>query len=203
MAEHENELTPGPLTAPTKVMAEMLALSEVHIGRLSKDGTLPPPISRGVWDVVVTARAYVQWLAAKGVKAEEERAEEFALTVARRQRTQHLTELAAMELAEKRGEIGNLAVMATEVGHMLTGLKGRLSSIGAIVAPTLALATTPAERQRIVEAAIFEALDEISGSPFSFLGPWSGGRGEGPGGASGGDGGDTPVALPPDAERMG
>lgn len=89
---------------------------------------------------------------------------------ARRRKLAAEAALAELVLDQKRGEVAEVALMDRSVRKMLAVLRTRLMSIGSSVAPDLELAETGVERQSIVDAAVAEALDEISRSPRDFLG---------------------------------
>lgn len=81
------------------------------------------------------------------------------------------TMLAELTLAQRQGDLVEVDAVVRETETMLSLLRARLVSLGAIAAPQLELARTAAERQSVIDAAVYQALTEISGSPWSFLGP--------------------------------
>lgn len=108
--------------------------------------------------------------------------------------------MAEIDLATKRGEVAEIAVVAEEVGSALASCRARLIGVGSAVAPRLSTAANAAEMRAIIDEAIYAALEEISDGVLGFAGR-SGGAG--PGSDSDDDGGDDEAAAGADGQRVG
>lgn len=79
-----------------------------------------------------------------------------------------------IELDKARGELVEVSVVMEAVGKGLDACRSRLLSIGSKIAPDIALETDAATVKEIVDDAVHEALDEISGPAFAYSGEASG-----------------------------
>lgn len=82
---------------------------------------------------------------------------------ARRRKTAAEAALAELELTKQRGEVVALSVVATVIGDQLSACKARLLSIPTKVSPLVATATNVQECRDLLDGAVREALDEITG----------------------------------------
>lgn len=98
---------------------------------------------------------------------------------------------AEIDLARKRGDLVEVAIIARSVGDALTAVVARLQAIGARLAPMLELATDAATRKEMIDSAINEALHDISRPDFGLFGESAGDLGAGDPGS--GDGADAPA----------
>lgn len=87
---------------------------------------------------------------------------------ARRRKLAAEAATAELALAKAKGEVVALDLVGREVGAALAACRARLMSIGASVAPKVGLAPDTAAIKEMVDDAIYEALDEISGVAFEF-----------------------------------
>ena len=76
--------------------------------------------------------------------------------------------LAEIEVAEKRGAVAEVDLIASEFGNALAACRARLIGVGASVAPRLSIAESAAAMKLIVDEAIYEALEEISDGVLEF-----------------------------------
>ncbi|EYD71798.1 MerR family transcriptional regulator [Limimaricola hongkongensis] len=107
---------------------------------------------------------------------------------------------AELNLAKAKGEVVAIDLVGREVGAALAACRARLMSIGASVAPKVDLAPDTAAVKEMIDDAIYEALDEISGVTFEFGADPEEGD---PQDAAGPSDGDDDAAAEADAQRMG
>src|SRR3990167_65341 len=92
----EDRFGNGDPRARTAMMARILSISTVYLGRLAKAGVLPEPMRRGEWNVVEVVHAYIRHLREdKQAASADERLEALRLAAARRAKTE--AELEAIE----------------------------------------------------------------------------------------------------------
>ena len=87
---------------------------------------------------------------------------------ARRRKLAAEAATAELALARAKGEVVDLVLVTREVYGALANCRARIMTVGAKVAPRLEFAEDIAARKEIVDDAIIEALDEISGDTFEF-----------------------------------
>lgn len=120
---------------------------------------------------------------------------------ARRRKTVAEAALAELELSKQRGEVVSLEVVSTVVGDQLSACKARLVAIPTKVAPVLVSVTDVTECRDIIDAAVREALNELSG--------YDGAGGSRPSNRrygsddEGDDSGEAEAAAAPDRKRVG
>ncbi|SMC42862.1 Phage DNA packaging protein Nu1 [Fulvimarina manganoxydans] len=76
--------------------------------------------------------------------------------------------MAEIVLDKERGEIAEIATIMGVVGKGLESCRARLLGISSKIAPILAMETDATTAKEIVDDAIHEALNEISGPAFAF-----------------------------------
>lgn len=119
---------------------------------------------------------------------------------ARRRKLAAEAATAELALARMKDEVVDVAMVAQVIGAGLAACRARLLQIGAKVAPLAEIAPNATAIKEIVDDAIYEALDEISGDALAFGAEAGGDPDEGMGEA---DFGDDGAATQADPERMG
>lgn len=167
-------------------MARILNVSDVHLGRLAKAGTIPGPVAKGQWDVVAVVQAYVAHLESRGKGSPEGvKSEELRLIVARREKAEAETEQQRMRNAATRGELLPRSEVDAAVTAAFARVRARVLALPSKLAPVLLSLRTAAEvRERMAEA-VHDALDELAatsvagvpGPDWSFTGDADGGGG--------------------------
>lgn len=141
--------------------------------------------------------AVVRWredqarLAATGDLAAMDMAE------ARRRKLAAEAAMAEITLDTAKGSVAEVAVIMDVVGRGLDACRARLLSVGSKVAPEAAIETEAVVVKQLIDAAVNEALDEISGPAFEFAG---GSNRDGAASVSCAAGDEDEVAADPDAE---
>ena len=92
------------------------------------------------------------------------------MNAARRRKPAAQATLAEIELAKIRGEVVEISAVAEKFGDALSAVRARLLALGSTLAPRLELATDVASRKEMIEDALKEALEPISGPVSEFLG---------------------------------
>lgn len=122
------------------------------------------------------------------------------LNEARRRKTAAEATLAEISLAKVRGRYVELEVMAEVMADAAAAVTARLQQIGAKLAPMLELADGATARQEMIDAAVNEALHELSDPTFGlFRDP----EGEGEEGDPLGDPGPDAPGGAADRQRVG
>lgn len=89
---------------------------------------------------------------------------------ARRRKLAAEAAAAELALARERDEVVAIEIVAKEVGAALAACRSRLLQVGAKVAPQCELTPDAASVKELIDDAIFEALDEISGNAVEYAG---------------------------------
>jgi phage terminase Nu1 subunit (DNA packaging protein) len=77
---------------------------------------------------------------------------------------------AELSLARERDEVVEIDLVSKEVGTALAACRSRLLQVGAKVAPQCELTPDAASVKELIDDAIYEALDEISGDALEYAG---------------------------------
>jgi phage terminase Nu1 subunit (DNA packaging protein) len=107
--------------------------------------------------------AVVEWREKRAVEQAIGDTSKLGIDEARRRKTAAEAALAELELARQRGEVVSLAVVANVIGDQLSACKARLLSIPTKISPLVATATDVQECRDLLDGAVREALDEITG----------------------------------------
>lgn len=89
---------------------------------------------------------------------------------ARRRKLAAEAAAAELALARERDEVVEIELVSKEVGAALAACRSRLLQVGAKVAPQCELTPDAASVKEMVDDAIYEALDEISGDALEYAG---------------------------------
>lgn len=182
-------------------LASLLGLSTAAIRAWERQGCPVESKAKRKGDpTLYSVAAVVRWREQQAALAASGDLAAMDMEEARRRKLAAEAALVEIDLARRRGEVVEVAVIAAEVGSALSACRARLLGVGASVAPRLELAPDTASRKEMIDDAINEALDEISGPAFEFA---SGAEGDDQEGDR-----DTPVgadapAAASDAERVG
>ncbi|MCO6050630.1 hypothetical protein NGM99_12635 [Mesorhizobium sp. RP14(2022)] len=158
------------LTVSTLEMGRICGLSEVHLGRLSKAGTIPEPVSRGKWSVERTVQAYVAYLKAGGENAEQKR-EELRLTTAKREKTEAALDEQRMRTARLRNQLLPRDEVLAGITAAFARVRAKLLAIPTKLAPRVLGLTSAAEIEATIRAAVHECLDELASTIVVGIGP--------------------------------
>lgn len=107
--------------------------------------------------------AVVEWREKRAVELAIGDTSKLDIEEARRRKTAAEAALAELDLAKQRGEVVSLAVIANVIGDQLSSCKARLLSIPSKVSPLIAATVDVQECRDLLESAVREALDEITG----------------------------------------
>lgn len=119
---------------------------------------------------------------------------------ARRRKLAAEAATAELALARAKDEVVEVELVSKVVGNGLAAVRARLLQIGAKIAPQAEIAPDATAIKELVDDAIYEALDEISGDALAFGGAADREADEGVGAAA--DGNDV-AASEADAKRVG
>lgn len=151
-------------------MARILGISEVHLGRLSKAGSLPQPVERGKWNVVQCVQAFLAHkIAAFEPQGEGVKSEELLLVTARRVKTEAEADAQEMKNALMRRDLLRREDVDAAATAAFARVRARLLAVPPKVAPVVVTDGEPAIAERTVRAAIYEALKELSDSTLGDL----------------------------------
>lgn len=125
------------------------------------------PGGRGLPSVYETAQVF-RWREEQARMAASGDLDAMDYEEAKRRKLAAEAATAELNLAISQGHVIAVDLIEREVGAALSACRSRLMSVGAKVAPQLDLAETAAARKEIIDDAINEALDEISGPMFAF-----------------------------------
>lgn len=193
-------------------MAEAALVSQVELGSLLEKSTaairawerqgcpVAQKARRKGEATLYSVAAVVEWREKQAALSASGDLAAMDMEEAKRRKLAAEAALVEIDLARKRGEVIEVAVVAAEIGGALSACRARLLGVGSSVAPRLELAPDTAARKEMIDDAINEALDEISGPAFEFAG---GSDGDGPEGDPGDSGGADAPAAAADAERVG
>jgi len=92
------------------------------------------------------------------------------MEAARRRKLAAEAAAAELALARERDEVVEIELVSKEVGAALAACRSRLLQVGAKVAPQCELTPDAAAVKELIDDAIFEALDEISGDALEYAG---------------------------------
>lgn len=152
-------------------MARILGVSNVWLGKLSKQGALPDPVARGTWDVIATVQAYLRYreelLTSAGREvASDVKSEELRLTKARREKTEAERDAQAMKNAAMRGELLPRDAVTLAGQAVMALVRARLLAIPTRAAPRLlGVGSLPAVKDILAES-VHDALAELASIEF-------------------------------------
>jgi len=121
------------------------------------------PSRYNVADVVAWREEQVRLAAAGDLDAMD-------MEEARRRKLAAEAAAAELALARERDEVVEIELVSKEVGAALAACRSRLLQVGAKVAPECELTPDAASVKEMIDDAIFEALDEISGDALEYAG---------------------------------
>jgi len=152
--------------ARTAMMARIIGVSAVHLGRLAKDEAIPGPVSRGTWNIVAVVQAYLAHergrAAARGAAEGGVRSEELLLTAARRAKTEAEAEMAAIGLAERRGQLVEVEAVAVAWEGHIARARALLLAMPSRLALPLAGEADPQQIEAMVREEVHAALHELA-----------------------------------------
>ena len=156
-------------------MIERVALPQVEIARMFdvSENTLRawrragcPVASEKGRSVLMDPAAVLRWREIEIAAAAKGDIGRMDMDEARRRKLAAEAALAEIELARAKGEVVSVDLVAEEVGAALSALRSRLLAIPPAVSPSIELVEGTAAVREVLDAAIHEALDEISGGGF-------------------------------------
>ena len=160
---HPDAAEAGP-RASSELMAKILGISTVSLGRFAKEGVIPPSVERGSWSIVPVVNAYlnhVEATAERGKKSEELRVEELAVAKARRAKAEAETAAVEMSNAERRNELVRRDDVNRAVIAIFAMVRTRLLAIPNGVAAKV-VNVSREEAESIIRDAVNDALDDLS-----------------------------------------
>ena len=105
----------------------------------------------------------VEWRERRAVEQAVGDTSKLDIDEARRRKTAAEAALAELELSKLRSEVVSLSVVSEVIGDQLSACRARLLSLPTKIAPLVAPLTNIIECRDAIDAAVREALDEISG----------------------------------------
>lgn len=173
-------------------LAEIFGVSVASVDHWLRSGA--PCDASGATAKFNTAEM-VDWRIAQAVErvTESAPADSDTLDDARRRKTQAEAELAEIEVAEKRGEVVNIAEAARTVAEEYAAVRAKLLGIPGRLAPLMAIETDQPACKALLVREITEALNELVGALDDGA----------PGGAGDGPSGGPEAAAGPHGEPVG
>jgi len=107
--------------------------------------------------------AVIEWREKRAVEQAIGDTSRLDIDEARRRKTAAEAALAELDLSVKRGEVIALSVASEVIGDQLSACRARLLSLPTKISPLVAPLTNIIECRDVIDAAVREALDEISG----------------------------------------
>lgn len=147
------EASGAELVVSTSVMARIVGITEVHLGRLHKSGDLPPPLSRGRWDVIRTVQAFIAYRSGEHAPVADgsEKSEELLLIAERRRLTGEQADRLARTNAREAGNLVEVGATEARMINQVIALRRGLVGVGAAVRRKLGL-------ERAAETLITETI---------------------------------------------
>ena len=138
----------------------------------------------------------MRWREARAVASIEKTMDQMDTEEAKRRKLSAEAALVELELAEQRGEVLRIEPILKRFGETLANVRAKMLAIPSSLAPQLAY-SEPAAARVLLDAAVAEALRELSGFRIRTVG------GEVPGWDRGGDGAEPASASETDPEPVG
>jgi phage terminase Nu1 subunit (DNA packaging protein) len=147
-------LTDTP-TFKSDVIAKLCGLSDIHLRRLVKDGILSKPQRRGAWPISMVTEyiEYLRDISTTGTM--DARAHKLRLLIAQ-------ADKAEMEIAEKQGEVVDVAQVGKIWGGLVDTVKKKVLAMGPKLGPLVANESKPVVCRDIIDKVAHDALTEIS-----------------------------------------
>lgn len=172
-------------------LAEIFGVSATAVDHWMRSGA---PCDRSTSPVKFNTAEVVDWRIAQAVDLVSDEPKDGAtLDDARRRKTQAEAELAEIEVAEKRGEVVNIAEAARTVAEEYAAVRAKLLGIPGRLAPLVAIETDQPACKALLVREITEALNELVGAVDDGV----------PGGAGDGPSGGLEAAAGPHGEPVG
>lgn len=142
------------------VIARFLNLTERRVQQLAREGILPKP-DKGKYDLVRCVQTYVRYLQERaygsGVTAQDTHIERARLIKAQADKTE-------LEVATMRNQLVAIDTVETDWLQHISACRMRLLALPTKTAFQIAVMTEPAEIERFLKRAIYEALTELANS---------------------------------------
>lgn len=147
-----------------KQLAEILGLSEETLTQYQKDGTFPILHKRrGRAGSDYETADVIAWLERRRVGHMIGNQDAIDIEEGKRRKIAAEAGLAELELLKEQGKVVEIDRIAEEVGEQLSNFRAKMLSIPSKVAGQVYTAKDIKEIKGILDDAIFEALNEISG----------------------------------------
>lgn len=146
-------------------LADILGLTEETLTQYQKDPTFPilhKRKGRGGSDYETSD--VIAWLERRKINQTVGNAELIDLEEGKRRKMAAEAGLAELELLKEQGQVVEISVVAEEVGGQLSNFRAKMLSIPSKVAGQVYTAKDMKEIKSILDDAIYEALNEISGT---------------------------------------
>ena len=145
-------------------LADILGLAEETLTQYQKDPTFPilhKRKGRGGSDYETSD--VIAWLERRKINQTVGNADLIDLEEGKRRKMAAEAGLAELELLKEQGQVVDIALVAEEVGEQLSNFRAKMLSIPSKVAGQVYTAKDMKEIKSILDDAIYEALNEISG----------------------------------------
>ena len=145
-------------------LADILGLAEETLTQYQKDPTFPilhKRKGRGGSDYETSD--VIAWLERRKINQTVGSADMIDLEEGKRRKMAAEAGLAELELLKEQGQVVDIALVAEEVGEQLSNFRAKMLSIPSKVAGQVYTAKDMKEIKGILDDAIYEALNEISG----------------------------------------
>lgn len=147
-----------------KQLAEILGLSEETLTQYQKDGTFPILHKRrGRAGSDYETADVIAWLERRRVGHMIGNQDAIDIEEGKRRKIAAEAGLAELELLKEQGKVVEIDRIAEEIGEQLSNFRAKMLSIPSKVAGQVYTAKDIKEIKVILDDAIFEALNEISG----------------------------------------
>lgn len=145
-------------------LADILGMAEETLTQLQKDPTFPILVKRkGRSGSDYETSDVIGWLERRKINATVGNQELIDLEEGRRRKMAAEAGLAELELLKEQGKVIEVERVADELGETLSNLRAKLLSIPSKVAGPAYTAKDIKEIKQILDEAIYEALNELSG----------------------------------------
>jgi phage terminase Nu1 subunit (DNA packaging protein) len=145
-------------------LADILGMAEETLTQYQKDSTFPVLVKRrGRSGSDYETADVIAWLERRKINATVGNQDLIDLEEGKRRKMAAEAGLAELELLKEQGKVIEIERVADELGEQLSNLRAKLLSIPSKVAGQAYTAKDIREIKQILDDAIFEALNELSG----------------------------------------
>jgi len=151
------------LATQTEV-AEHLDLSEQRIRQLLKQGIIPASKGYGQMDLDVSRVAYIRYLRGAATGRVSEQPADLDAAYERARKDAALADKAELEVMERKRLVVPANLIERAWDKMVGGFRSRMLNLAPRVVPLLqACDGTYAEMRRVLDEAVYDSLEELSG----------------------------------------